>query len=259
VQTCHKDGGIFVNVDPKWLARHALHNAKGSLTRSGTRLDEWRRFWKSYREYSRLPGSTASVEFLYPCLGEDTGETPVEPTYFFQDAWAFEKIVAARPERHIDVGSHHRFVSFLSKVVPTTMVDLRPLRAQMESIGFVEGSILALPFPDAFLPSVSSICVVEHIGLGRYGDPLDPQGTEKAVEELKRVIAPGGDLYVSLPIADADREYFNAHRVFTEETALRMFEPFDVIECRYIYGYEFVKERRADAGVGCYQLRRSGA
>jgi SAM-dependent methyltransferase len=242
-----------------WMLREAVRNAKVGLARRTVRIQEWRRFWDSYQRYSELPGSAASAEFLYPCIGEDTGETPVEPTYFFQDAWAFEKIVAARPERHVDVGSHHRFVSFLSKVVPTTMVDLRPLRAHMESIGFVEGSILALPFPDQSVPSVSSICVVEHIGLGRYGDPLDPHGTEKSLEELKRVVAPGGDLYVSLPIAEADREYFNAHRVFTEETALGMFEPFEVVESRYIYGYEFVEQRRSAAGVGCYHLRRPAA
>jgi SAM-dependent methyltransferase len=244
---------------PKWMAEQAARNAKGSVRRRAARLEQWRRFWSSYRRYSEMPGSAASADFLFPILGEDSGETPVEPTYFFQDAWAFEKIYAARPPRHIDVGSHHRFISFLSKVVPTTMVDLRPLQAHMESIGFVEGSILALPFPDQSLPSVSSICVVEHVGLGRYGDALDPHGTEKAMEELKRVVAPGGDLYVSLPLDDADREYFNAHRVFAEDTALRMFEPFEVVERRYIYGYDFVDERRAGAGVGCYHLRRLAA
>jgi SAM-dependent methyltransferase len=245
-----------VTTNTRWLAQRTLRNAKGSLRRHLTQLQGWRRFWSSYRRYSALPGSNASLEFLYPCLGEDTGATPVEPTYFFQDAWAFEKILAARPARHVDVGSHHRFVSFLSKVVPTTMVDVRPLQAHMESIGFVEGSIMALPFPNASLPSVSSICVVEHIGLGRYGDPLDPHGTEKALEELKRVVAPGGDLYVSLPVDEVDREYFNAHRVFAEESALRMFEPFEVVERRYIYGYEFVEDRRPGPGTGCYHLRR---
>lgn len=240
----------------RWMLGHAVRTAKGSVGERVARLQAWRRFWDSYQRYSNLPGSAASPEFLFPCLGDDQGETPVEPTYFFQDAWAFEKIIAARPPRHVDVGSHHRFVSFLSKVVPTTMVDFRPLRAHMDSIGFIEGSILALPFPDGSLASVSSICVVEHIGLGRYGDPLDPRGTEKALEELKRVVAPGGNLYISLPIDDVDREHFNAHRVFAEETALRMFEPFDVAERRYIYGYDFVEERQSGPGVGCYQLRR---
>jgi hypothetical protein len=241
---------------PGWMARHALGDAKGSLARRAARWQAWRRFWRSYRAYTAMPGTAAAPELLTPCPGEDLGVTPVEPMYFFQDAWAFERILAARPSRHVDVGSHHRFVSFVSKVVPTTMVDVRPLEAHMESIDFVEGSILALPFADASLSSVSSICVVEHVGLGRYGDPLDPRGTEKALEELKRVIAPGGDLYVSLPLDDADREYFNAHRAFAEKTVLRMFEPFEVLDRRYIYGFDFLDQPRTGFGVGCYHLRR---
>jgi SAM-dependent methyltransferase len=248
-----------LTLGPRWMARRALHEARGSVARRTARLQAWRRFWRSYRAYSALPGSAASPELISPCPGEDLGMTPVEPMYFFQDAWAFEKILAARPARHVDVGSHHRFVSFVSKLVPTTMVDVRPLQARMDSIDFVEGSILELPFPDASLPSISSICVVEHVGLGRYGDPLDPKGTEKAVEELKRVVAPGGDLYVSLTLDDVDREYFNAHRAFAEETVLRMFEPFEVLERRYIYGFDFLETRQPGFGVGCYHLRRPAA
>lgn len=238
------------------LAFRAIRGSGQSASARLARLQEWRRFWSSYRRYSELSGSAAPLELLYPCLGDDTNVTPVEPVYFFQDAWAFEKILASRPDRHVDVGSHHRFVSFVSKIVPTTMVDVRPLEVRMESIAFVKGSVLALPFPDMILPSVSSICVVEHVGLGRYGDPLDPHGTQKALEELKRVVAPNGNLYVSLPLDDADREYFNAHRAFTEETVLRMLEPFEVVERRYIYGDEFVAQRRPGFGVGCYHVRR---
>lgn len=69
---------------------------------------------------------------------------------------------------------------------------------------------------DNSVESVSSICVVEHIGLGRYGDPLDPYGSEKAIEERKRIIQSGGDLYLSLPFDDVNRIYFEAHRALKE-------------------------------------------
>jgi SAM-dependent methyltransferase len=72
------------------------------------------------------------------------------------------------------------------------MVDIRPVDIAVE--GFVFGSVLALPFPNASQASLSSVCVIEHIGLGRYGDELDPRGSEKAAAELTRVLAPRGDL-----------------------------------------------------------------
>jgi hypothetical protein len=99
------------------------------------------------------------------------------------------------------------------------------------------------------------MCVVEHIGLGRYGDPLDPEGTEKAMAELKRIIAPGGNLYLSVPIDDVNRTYFNAHRAFTEPYLEELFHPLEIVERRYIYEREFGLSRRPGFGTGCYHLK----
>jgi hypothetical protein len=53
----------------------------------------------------------------------------------------------------------------------------------LENLFFKEGSILALPFESGSIKSLSSLCVVEHIGLGRYGDEIDPFGSESAIKE----------------------------------------------------------------------------
>lgn len=216
-----------------------------------------RDFWRTYLRYCELvpADQRPRIADFYPCLLDATVETPIDFSYYYQDAWAFERIVAARPESHVDVGSHHKFVSLLSKVVPTTMVDLRPLPVTLDSLRFLEGSILALPFGDASVPSVSSLCVVEHIGLGRYGDPLDPDGSAKAIQELKRIVRPGGDLYLSVPVDDVSRIYFNAHRAFAESDLLALCAPFEVRERRYIYGAQFGDQPRAGFGTGCYHLR----
>ena len=221
-------------------------------------LAQWRRFWQSYRRYRRLAplDRWPSLVYLYPCLGDDTAETAIEPIYFFQGTWAFKSIVDRRPKAHVDVGSHHTFVALLSLVVPVTAVDIRPFSVPLDTLSFRKGTILDLPFADASIPSVSSLCVVEHIGLGRYGDRIDPWGTEKAIAELKRIVAPGGDLYLSVPIDDENRTYFNAHRAFREQDLLHLFEPFRMSDRRYIYGKNFGEHVRAGFGTGCYHLRR---
>lgn len=198
----------------------------------------WPRFWNSYQRYKELspPEKQPLLEDLYPCLRDDIGETPIDPTYFYQDAWAFDKIVNQRPKEHIDVGSHHKFVALLSKVVPVTMVDIRPLSLPLESLRFKPGSILDLPFEDRSVESLSSLCVVEHIGLGRYGDPLDPMGTEKAIAELCRVLAPGGHLYVSVPVGDRNTIAFNAGRVFSLDYLSDIFLPLVVVDRSFIVG-----------------------
>jgi len=71
--------------------------------------------------------------------------------------------------------------------------------------------------------------VAEHIGLGRYGDPIDPDGMSKACRELIRVLAPGGDLYFGLPVGRT-RVCFNAHRVFAANTIMDMFHELDFVD-----------------------------
>lgn len=241
-----------------WMARHARVGLRRQLAAVGPNMRAWRRFWQSYRDYRRLAPESGEVSLrsLYPCLGDDTAVTPIEPTYFYQDCWAFERIVAEKPVRHVDVGSHHKFVALLSKVLPVTMVDIRPLELPLDSLEFRQGSILEMPFEDGSVPSVSSLCVIEHIGLGRYGDPLDRGGSEKALAELKRIVTPGGDLYLSVPIDDENRTYFNAHRAFRPDYLERLFDPFEVLERRYIYGPSFGEALQDGFGTGCYHLRR---
>lgn len=214
----------------------------------------WQRFWKSYYAYKRLSEGEKRplLEYFYPCLGEDTSETKIEPTYFYQDTWAFEEIFKVSPSRHVDVGSHHKLVAFLSKIFPVTMIDIRPLSLPMKTLEFQEGSILNLPFEDESVESLSSLCVVEHIGLGRYGDRLDPDGSEKAVAELCRVISPGGHLYVSVPVDDCNKLFFNAHRAFEEKYFENLLRPLEIIDKKYISGETFLDVKPNGFSIALY-------
>ena len=82
---------------------------------------------------------------------------------------------------------------------------------------------MKLPYPDNWVNSLSCLHVIEHIGLGRYGDPIDPDGFSKAATELVRVLAPGGSLYFGTPIGK-EKLYFDAHRVFSVETIMEIFQ-----------------------------------
>lgn len=237
----------------KYFARHLSLRKQLSLWRKD--IASWQRFWRSYNHYKQLAPDDKQplLDYLYPCLGDDTAETIIEPIYFYQDAWAFEQIVKNPPTSHIDVGSHHKFVALLSKVVPVTMVDIRPLSLPVETLNFKQGSILELPFEDNSVESLSSLCVVEHIGLGRYGDPLDPYGSEKAISELKRVISLGGNLYISIPIGTHGCTFFNAHRVFEEQYIEDLLLPLKIIDRKYISGTNLLEQKPDnDFSIGLY-------
>jgi SAM-dependent methyltransferase len=166
----------------------------------------------------------------YPCLFDRTVKTSVDSHYFYQHVWAFEKIYSLRPKVHVDVGSSVDFVGLLSVVTKVRFVDIRPLEvSDVPNIESVKGSILALPYEDNSLESVSSLHVAEHIGLGRYGDPLDPLGTQKAAAELSRCLAQGGNLLFSVPVGKP-RLCFNAHRIHSPERILRYFDGLKLVE-----------------------------
>jgi len=175
------------------------------------RLPRYLRQLASYRAGERH--LTVRIRDTYPCLADGVRQTPFDPHYFFQGAWLARELAGAKPTRHIDVGSSVLMVSTVSAIVPTVFVDYRPLQVELPGLECIAGDACRLPFADRSVSSLSCLHVIEHVGLGRYGDPLDPEGSAKAAGELARVVAPGGRLYLSAPVGRA-RVCFNAHRVF---------------------------------------------
>jgi SAM-dependent methyltransferase len=186
----------------------------------------------------------------YPCLLDNIKYTPLDPTYFYQDTWAAQKIFSLKPKHHYDIGSSAKTIGILSQFVPITMVDIRPLPLKLNGLNFIEGSILDLPFESNSIESISSLCVVEHIGLGRYGDELDQFGSEKAITELKRVVCRGGVVLFSIPVDNENKIYFNAHRAFTREYIIKLFDEFELIEEKYQYGNALYEEYSLNKGFG---------
>lgn len=203
-----------------------------------TRFRGLKKFFQDMRAYRAVQQTPFifSWSTVAARVFDDTGEHEEDPTYFYQDSWCAGKVLNKQPHRHVDVGSKLEMNGIISQLVPTTMIDIRPADVNLPGLTFLKGDITALPLPENSVSSLSSICVIEHIGLGRYGDTLDPEGTSKAARELVRVLAPGGNLYISVPVEGADALYFNSHRVFTRDTVLSLFSGLALTEEKYIYG-----------------------
>jgi hypothetical protein len=210
-------------------------------------------FFSDLRKYKTLkhnPAFSLHSDDLKPMILDKTADTPVDPVYFYQDSWCAKKIFENKPTQHVDVASEAGFIGIISQFVPTTMIDIRPINLSQEGFSFKAGSILALPLGNNSVESLSSICVIEHIGLGRYGDPLDQFGSEKSAEELKRVLANKGNLYISVPVDRENKVCFNAHRAFTRDYVLKLFSPLKLIEEKYIYGRSLFDQYDATKGFG---------
>ena len=193
-------------------------------------LQGYRWYFADWQRYARM-AQAEPIRWAntFPCLHDRTSTTAIDPHYFYTNGWAMRRIVATSPQFHVDIGSQIIFANLLGGIIPTIFLDYRPLEARLSGLQCIGGSLLALPFANQSVPSLSCLHVIEHIGLGRYGDPLDPAGTRKAAQELARVLAPGGNLFLATPVG-WPRLCFNAHRIHAVETICEYFSDLELVE-----------------------------
>lgn len=181
--------------------------------------------WKSFKALSKKVNDQRfqfSSSDLYPILHEKTAVTYFDRHYIYHPAWAARKIAEIKPSVHTDISSTLHFCTQLSAFIPVKFYDYRPADIKLSNLTSDSADLLQLPFDDNSIASLSCMHTIEHIGLGRYGDPLDPTGDVKAMKELQRVLAAEGSLLFVVPVGKP-RVMFNAHRVYSYELILQAF------------------------------------
>ena len=144
--------------------------------------------------------------------------------YFLQDLSCSQYVLSKEPSRHIDIGSRlDGFVAQICASRPIEVMDIRPNETQIKNIRFTQSDICKLnPELADIYDLVTSLHALEHIGLGRYGDPIDPNGFTKGLENCRRLAKSQGEVLISLPIASTPKDIteFNAQRIFSSRTIL---------------------------------------
>lgn len=175
------------------------------------------------------------VEFV-PCLHdwyEEGGATKSE--YFWQDLLVARKIFTARPQKHVDIGSRvDGFVAHVASFREIEVLDIRPITANIPGITFKQVDMMnSATITSNYCDSLSCLHALEHFGLGRYGDPIDPKGYESGIRNMASTLCVGGLLYLSVPVG-TERVEFNAQHVFDPKTIV------DIAESNQLFLQEFV-------------------
>jgi SAM-dependent methyltransferase len=220
---------------------------------------------RAYRRRARRGPFPLRWSEVHPVLSEYAGEAGVvRGQYFHQDLWAARRIFERRPATHIDVGSRiDGFVAHVLSFMPVTIVDIRPLTSAVKGLRFVRADACELTdFATGSVDSLSSLHAVEHIGLGRYGDEIDPDGCFKAMRELARVLAPGGRLYFGVPVG-RPRVRFNCERIFDPCMILDTFSSLELVDLKAVGDDEELIEAprvvdlaRADCACGLFEFTK---
>ena len=154
------------------------------------RLSQLRSQFHEYRELANGEGVSTRLDWsdLILCADDSTTSTSYDRHYLLHPAWAARIVQQLAPAQHIDISSTLNFCSMVSAFVPCRFYDFRPVELGLSNLEMGSADLTGLFFADNSLESVSCMHVVEHIGLGRYGDPLDATGDKKAMSELEEQI-----------------------------------------------------------------------
>ena len=230
---------------------------------------DWMRYCRDRRRFRAMAGAaTMPWGRELPIFGEWREASGSPGAYFFQDRLVARWLLAANPARHVDIGSRiDVFIGHLSVFREVEVIDIRPQPTPVPGVKFHQID-LTEPLPKEWngtAESVSCLHTIEHFGLGRYGDAIDPGGHMKGLAQLKRMVRPGGRLYLSTPIGRERIEY-NAHRIFAPLTMLSWFEEGweiersawidDELNVSESHGDAAVRNASGDAGVGILCLRK---
>lgn len=222
---------------------------------------ELARFTISLQRYRASMSNKHEEIKIHPIFLQHT-KASFDTHYTYQSAWASRRLVKNCPSLHVDVSSDLRFVTQLSAFFPVTYLEFRPPHITLPGLTVLHASITNLPFADQIIDSLSCLHVIEHIGLGRYGDPINPDGYLLALRELERVLSVNGRLYISAPIGNAIT-MFNAHRIFDPShlpflLPNLILEEFSVVttDRRFEEHVPFANYAREEYACGLYVFRR---
>jgi SAM-dependent methyltransferase len=203
--------------------------------------EKFRQGWAKFRDESVLDGRfRVREQDWHQILTDDTPthtEKDFSPEYWLHCSWIARKIADVWPATHADFGSYAYFCGIVSAFIPHfTFYDIRPIASPFPDLYTFQADLMNIPLASGTIPSVSCLHVLEHVGLGRYGDVIDVRGDVKAAEELQRILEPKGHFYFVAPMHEKPHVTFNSDRYYSLPLVRDMFHDLDLLEFAYVYG-----------------------
>lgn len=247
-----------------YLKQAFIRTGKNILIRFPKRVFKFFVFLKEFFQFRSRADKRFSVKAkdIYPCLSDGIMFTPFDQHYTYHPAWAARKLVEIAPKEHVDISSILSFGTIVSAFIPIRFYDYRPAALQLSNFKSGAADLKKLFFEDDSIESLSCMHTVEHIGLGRYGDELDPNGDLAAIHELKRVLKKDGSLLFVTPVGKPRIE-FNGHRIYSYEQIVDYFSPLVLQEFSLIPDAGGLTENadpslvnKQEYGCGCFWFKK---
>lgn len=211
-----KDLPQYLKNFPKYKSFLELTNNVETLP-SLSSIEDIPRYLNEYSTFEKLGGKITGTEPILYNYKESAGIT--NGCYFHQDLLVASFIYKSSPIKHIDIGS--RFDGFVAHVASFRKIEVMDIRhstdmLEDQNIYFTQTDLMdENNIPENITDSISSLHAIEHFGLGRYGDVIDPDGHIKGFNNILKMLKPKGIIYISFPIGKSNQVQFNSERIFT--------------------------------------------
>ena len=214
------------------------HSRKGKsmaeLEPQGTYRPQYRLRWRGLvRLLDRFPRLKTRLADLVRGLlkkvfvpGMVTTERVIEYPFVFQN-------LDGVSGRILDVGccSSRLPIALASRGFQVVGIDFNPYPYQHPNLMTVRGDAIHTPFAEKSFDAVLAVSVIEHIGIGHYGDPTKAVGDLATTGEVARLLKPGGRALITVPFGRAQTDDFQ--RVYDPPRLGELLKPLNVVRIEY--------------------------
>jgi hypothetical protein len=164
------------------------------------------------------------------------GDCPANPTETFThyDAFAYweEKRLGriGRKLDILDIGNKKAINALLSAGHNVTSIVLADCGDAFSEVRYLVHDVSdPLPFREHSFDALTSAATLHLIGLGRYGDRINPNALQDLTKELNRVMKPRSHLLLSTQFGSATHLLFNNGWVFDLGKLRELFKGWDLV------------------------------
>ncbi|MDC3396800.1 DUF268 domain-containing protein [Candidatus Pelagibacter sp.] len=183
------------------------------------------KYIQDYFLYKKLGGK---VKNFYPILEDfNVSAGNIKNHLFHADLLTSQNVFKNNPSKHLDIGS--RIDGVVAQIASFRKLDVFDIREidikPHQNINFLKKDIIQNDEMHDYekYDSISSIGCIAHVGLGRYGDKIDPEGYKKAIKSISNLSKNDCYVYILTPVGNEGVE-FNAHWIFNPSKIIDEFK-----------------------------------
>lgn len=177
----------------------------------------------------------SSMMYLIPFLREQQTRLDINER-IIENPFVFQHLPKSKKTKILDIGSCETImpIQLASLGYQVTGMDIRPYDLTHPNLKFIQEDICQTTLPKESFDVITCISVIEHIGLDTlYGKSHKQTSDKKALQQMYKLLKPGGELILTTPVAAEPFEQPRFMRIYSPNQLKKMLNKFTLITEKY--------------------------